>query len=538
MLYILYSYHRFHQFTSIIQSQVRIDKMTLLFSRATKSLLVTTPEIYTCARCSKQRRSISQLRSLFRTNIPNPRTIQLNRSILKLTNFRNISLRLDSKITPFSSNIGENFFKAHTKAKNGFFPETTSKSVAYWLLGSATSVFGIVVLGGLTRLTESGLSITEWKPITGSLPPLSQADWDLEFEKYRASPEFQVLNSHMNLSEFKKIYYMEWGHRQWGRLIGLTFVLPAVYFISRRKVSLPMSLRIISIAGLIGFQGFLGWYMVKSGLEESLFTPGSHPRVSQYRLAAHLGTAFTCFTAMLWNGLAILRTHSLLSYPRNSHALLQQLNSPTLSPFRKSVAALSVLIFTTALSGAFVAGLDAGLIYNQFPRMGEGLHPSKNELFNPQYSFKPDQSDLIWRNMLENPTTVQFDHRILAMTTCAAVLGLWAYSRFNSRIRKSLPNSVRKGMLGVVHLVLLQISLGITTLIYLVPIPLAAMHQAGALALLTGVTVLGSRVWIPKRTWALMKKRLEHSAVVRVNRPEIAQAAIRDIRSHRPPILS
>lgn len=384
-------------------------------------------------------------------------------------------------------------------------------------------------------LTYRRLSITEWKPITGSLPPLTQEDWDCEFDKYRASPEFQMLNSRMTLYEFKKIYYMEWGHRLWGRAIGLSFVLPAVYFISKRKVSFPMCIRLFSISGLIGFQGFLGWYMVKSGLGEDLFAPGSHPRVSQYRLAAHLGTALTCFTSMLWNGLAILRTHRLLSQPEYSHTLLKQLSSPSLSSFRKCVAVLSVLIFTTALSGAFVAGLDAGLVYNQFPRMGDGFIPPKDELFDPSYSFKTDNGDLIWRNLFENPVTVQFNHRVLATVTFSAVLALWAYSRFNPLVRKCLPDSVHRAMLGVAHLVLLQASLGISTLIYLVPIPLAAMHQAGALALLSGIITLGSRVWIPTRTWALVRSRLNRPPISLQRMSPKAQITIKDIQTRYPP---
>ncbi|TAQ89919.1 hypothetical protein B7494_g1765 [Chlorociboria aeruginascens] len=226
-----------------------------------------------------------------------------------------------------------------------------------------------------TKTNIPSLSITEWKPVTGSLPPMSASDWESEFTKYQSSPEYKLLNPHMTLSEFQKIYFMEWTHRLWGRVIGLSFVLPTIYFIARRKVSLPMAGRLVGISGLIGFQGFIGWWMVKSGLKDDLFTPGSHPRVSQYRLTAHLGTAFLCYTAMLWNGLSILRTHKLLSYPPRSHQYLLSLLSPALSPFRKSVAFLAVLVFTTAMSGALVAGLDAGLIYNEFPRMGLGLAP-------------------------------------------------------------------------------------------------------------------------------------------------------------------
>lgn len=301
---------------------------------------------------------------------------------------------------------------------------------------------------------------------------------------------------------------MEWGHRLWGRVVGLTFVIPAIIFVARRKVSANMSLRLLGISGLIGFQGAIGWWMVKSGLKDDLFAPGSHPRVSQYRLTAHLGAAFVCYLAMLWNGLSILRDAELLSSPAKGHGHLLRLSSPTFSIFRKSVAGLAILVFTTAMSGGLVAGLDAGLIYNQFPRMGEGFAPPLSELFSKFYSRKEDGSDMWWRNMLENPSTVQLDHRILATTTFTAILSLWAYSRFNPKVRAALPSSCRKGMVGVVHLAFVQVLLGISTLIYLVPIPLAAAHQAGSLALLTGVLVLGNRTWVPKRTLRLLQSKM------------------------------
>lgn len=392
------------------------------------------------------------------------------------------------------------------------FPDVSSKSVAYWLLGSAASVFGIVVFGGLTRLTESGLSITEWRPVTGSLPPRDEEAWEEEFARYKLSPEFRMLNSRMNLEEFKQIYWMEWTHRLWGRVIGITFLLPTAYFVVRRRVSKNMAWRLVGICGLIGFQGGIGWWMVKSGLKDDLFDQGKHPRVSQYRLAAHLGTAFVAYLAMLWNGLAILRENRLLKNPAEGAELLKQLQRPELRAFKRLVGALSALVFVTAMSGALVAGLDAGLIYNDFPWMGQGLLPPKKEMIDSFYSHKPSQDDLIWRNMLENPVLVQLDHRILATSTFTAVLALWAYSRFNPRVRAMLPAPARKGMLGVVHLVSLQVILGITTLWYLVPTPLAAAHQAGALALLTGVTVLGSRVRIPQRTLRLVEKALEQAS--------------------------
>ncbi|KAK3384243.1 putative cytochrome c oxidase assembly protein [Lasiosphaeria ovina] len=401
-----------------------------------------------------------------------------------------------------------------------FFPETTDKKVGYWLLGSAVSVFGIVVFGGLTRLTESGLSITEWRPVTGSLPPLSQAQWESEFEKYRASPEFKLINPHMDLSEFKKIYYMEWTHRLWGRVIGMSFVLPTVYFIARRRVTPRMAATLVGISGLIGFQGFIGWWMVKSGLKDDLFAPGSHPRVSQYRLAAHLATAFVCYSWMLLAGLSIFRTHRALRNPEAASAAFKALQSPALRVLRGSVVALTALIFTTVLSGALVAGLDAGLIYNDVFSMGNGIVPPTSELWDKFYCRKEDGSDLWWRNMLENPSLVQLDHRILATTTLTAVLALFAYSR-TGRVKVAIPKDVRKGVNGLVHLVSLQVALGISTLIYIVPVPIAAAHQAGALALLTGALIVGQRLRIPRSTMALVQKKLLKRAPLYPSPPEM-----------------
>ena len=344
--------------------------------------------------------------------------------------------------------------------------------------------------------------------MTGSLPPQSAADWDAEFNKYRASPEFKLLNPHMSIEEFKKIYYMEWTHRIWGRVVGLSFVLPSIYFIAKRRVSARMAVKIVGIAGLIGFQGFLGWWMVKSGLKDDLFASGSHPRVSQYRLTAHLGTAFLCYTAMLWNGLSILRTHKLLSEPQTGDSVIVRLKDPKLQIFRKSVGALAVLVFCTAMSGGLVAGLDAGLIYNEFPKMGLGWTPPKSELFSDFYSHIPDKTDVWWRNSLENPSLVQLDHRILATTTFTAVLGLWAYTKLSPTMKRHLPVAARKGMHGVVGFVCLQVVLGISTLLYLVPMPLASAHQAGSLALLSSVIVLGSRSWVPRRAAKLIAQKL------------------------------
>ncbi|KAK3365455.1 cytochrome oxidase assembly protein-domain-containing protein [Podospora didyma] len=365
-------------------------------------------------------------------------------------------------------------------SKSSSFPEASDKAVGYWLLASAASVFGIVVFGGLTRLTESGLSITEWKPVTGSLPPLNDAQWESEFEKYRASPEFKLINPHMDLSDFKRIYFMEWTHRLWGRFIGLSFVLPTVYFIARRRVTPRMAGTLVGISGLIGFQGFIGWWMVQSGLKDDLFAPGSHPRVSQYRLATHLAAAFVCYSWMLLAGLKVLRTHKALRDPQAAAKAFKALQSPILRVLRGSITGLTALIFTTVLSGALVAGLDAGLIYNDIFKMGEGIVPPQSELWNRFYCRKEDGSDL-----------------------CRT-----------ARVKGALPKDVRKGVNGLVHLVSLQVALGISTLIYIVPVPLAAAHQAGALALLTGVLVAGQRLRVPHSTMALVKRRLQVDKVI------------------------
>ena len=351
-------------------------------------------------------------------------------------------------------------------------------------------------------LTISSLSITEWRPVTGSLPPRSVEDWQSEFDRYRASPEFKVLNPNMTLDEFKYIYYMEWTHRLWGRIVGISFVLPAIYFIARRKVSANMALRITGIGGLIGFQGVLGWWMVKSGLKDDLFAPGSHPRVSQYRLVAHLGTAFLCYSAMLWNGLSILREHKLLGNLQRAETILAKLRNPRLRIFRVSMGFLAGLVFITVMSGGLVAGLDAGLIYNEFPRMGLGLTPPKSELFSDFYSHTADGSDIWWRNPLENPSLVQLDHRILATTTFTAVVALFTYSRFSRSVRTILPHESKRAIHGVLGFACLQVVLGISTLIYLVPVPLASAHQAGSLALLSYVLVLANRTMPPNRRFS------------------------------------
>ncbi|KDE09313.1 hypothetical protein MVLG_00629 [Microbotryum lychnidis-dioicae p1A1 Lamole] len=366
----------------------------------------------------------------------------------------------------------------------------TSPIVAKYLFLIAGMVFCIVVVGGMTRLTESGLSITEWNVVNGILPPLGAADWESEFAKYRATPEFRMQNAHITIDEFKSIYYWEWAHRILGRVIGLTFVLPIPYFYLRRKVSPRIALSLLGIGTLIGAQGALGWYMVKSGLDEkSVQDLGGVARVSQYRLAAHLGMAFAVYASCVRLAWGIGRDWKLASLGKGlggwptPEQTISGLQSKTVGRVRAMVTVVSALVFVTALSGAFVAGLDAGLVYNEFPLMGGRLVPAKSELIDDHYARKSDKSDM-WRNIFENPTTVQFDHRLLATTTFTAIVSLFLYARRPS-IRPHLPPTTLRLIKGTMHLSILQVALGISTLIYLVPIHLAATHQAGSLILLT-----------------------------------------------------
>ncbi|KAI3402912.2 COX15 [Candida oxycetoniae] len=394
-----------------------------------------------------------------------------------------------------------------------------SKSVGYWLVGTSTLIFGIVVLGGLTRLTESGLSITEWKPVTGALPPRNEQDWAQEFAKYKDSPEFKQLNSHLTLEDFKFIYYMEWSHRLVGRGIGLFFILPAVVFWARNRFTARLTKRVIGLTGLLGLQGAIGWWMVKSGLdEEQLAERKSKPTVSQYRLTTHLGAAFLMYLGVLYTAFEIFNENKFIKLVKTgksemAETILAQLNSPALKKTKVIATGLLVLTFITAMSGGMVAGLDAGLIYNTFPHMGDNWMPHPNELMSPIFARKEDKSDLWWRNCLENPTTVQLIHRIFATTTFLAVFAGHMYANRNASIIPRPANNMMKAMMGVVTL---QFALGITTLIYLVPIPLAAAHQAGALALLTACLAFVARLKKPRPELVsyinnLMKQQLKKS---------------------------
>jgi cytochrome c oxidase assembly protein subunit 15 len=326
-----------------------------------------------------------------------------------------------------------------------------NRKVALWLLILCALVFAMIMLGGVTRLSGSGLSIVDWQPVMGVLPPLSAEDWQQAFEMYRQSPEFQKVNSHMTVEDFKRIFWLEYLHRLLGRLIGLAFLLPFVYFLWRGYIDKREWPKYGLMFLLGGLQGVLGWYMVKSGLIDD-------PRVSQYRLTAHLIAAIAIYAYMFWIAL------SLLSRPDNA----------AVHPWFSRTVLLAVLVLTTVISGGFVAGLDAGMIYNTFPKMGS-------------YWIPPDVSALspFWLNLFENMAAVQFNHRILALTTFSVIIIYWWFAR-----KADLPARLRPGVNALLHTAVLQVALGISTLLLVVPLALAAAHQAVAVLLFTVVLYL------------------------------------------------
>ena len=343
-----------------------------------------------------------------------------------------------------------------------------SRRVGIWLAGCSGMVAGAVVLGGVTRLTESGLSMVDWRLIKDMVPPKNEHEWLEEFERYKSYPEYKYVNKErgeMTLADFKFIFYMEWSHRMWGRAVGLVYLLPAAYFWSRGYFVAAMKKRALVFAALLGFQGFLGWYMVKSGLDEPK-KQTDVPRVSQYRLAAHLGSAFLLYSGFLWSSFMHLWPQSTTT---TTIASAVSIEPKHLRRITMRAHNLMALIFTTAMAGAFVAGLDAGLVYNSFPKMADRWIPS--DLF----AHEP-----VWRNFFENPTTVQFQHRVLGIATISAIC-LYAASLRGV----PLPPRARLALRTLVTMSFVQVGLGIATLLYYVPTNLAALHQSGSLALLS-----------------------------------------------------
>ncbi|KAJ2785665.1 Cytochrome c oxidase assembly protein cox15 [Coemansia javaensis] len=351
--------------------------------------------------------------------------------------------------------------------------------VGHWSLFCASMVFGIVVWGGLTRLTESGLSIVEWKPITGAQLPTSEDEWEEEFAKYKQFPEYQKVHIGIELDDFKRIYFMEWFHRNIGRLFGVVYLVPAAYFVSKGKVTRAGAAKIGGLGLLLLGQGAMGWYMVSSGLDKELAErPDAVPRVSQYRLASHLSLAYLLYAGLSLYGWNVLRANRLAKNKvADADALRALLLKPQTAALRRRITAATLLVGTTCLSGAMVAGLDAGLIYNEFPTMGAGITPPLAELWNPFYA-RGDPAAM-WRNLTENPATVQLVHRTLAMTTFFALSALWWRAR-----RQPLPRASRATLHLMYGLAWLQVALGITTLVDFVPIANASAHQANSVLLL------------------------------------------------------
>jgi len=329
------------------------------------------------------------------------------------------------------------------------------KTVAGWLLVCCGLIFMMVVLGGVTRLTHSGLSIVEWEPLVGTVPPLTDHDWQTLFEKYRQTPEYEQVNKGMSLDAFKGIFWVEYFHRLLGRLIGVVFFVPLVYFWLRGRLDRRLGLQLAGIFVLGAAQGALGWYMVASGLIDE-------PRVSHFRLTAHLLLAFLIYAAILWVALGQI-------WPRaEEHA------GGSFAPLRRMAWCVTATVFAMVVTGGFVAGIRAGKAYNTFPLMNGHLVPPEIFMLDPWYV-----------NFFNNMATVQFDHRLFAWILAVLVPLLWMeVMRSNARTR------VRALAHALLAVLVVQVSLGISTLLLAVPVALGAAHQGGALAVLTAAVAL------------------------------------------------
>jgi heme a synthase len=332
-----------------------------------------------------------------------------------------------------------------------------SSQIAWWLAICAAMVFAMVVLGGATRLTESGLSIVEWKPLTVT-PPMNAEQWQVEFENYQHSPQFKKENGWMTVEDFKGIFWLEYLHRLWGRIIGAAFLLPFLWFVYKGAVDRPLGWRLGGLFLLGGAQGALGWYMVASGLLE-------RPDVSQYRLAAHLFTALVLYGALIWTSLDLFRRDKPV------HTANQN--------FADWCLAIAGFVLFVMTSGAFVAGLDGGIIYNTFPLMDGKVIP--DGLYE-QGASSP----------FEDIKTVQFNHRVLAITLVALVTATWVWAR-----KVPLDTQGRKLAHILLAVAFAQALLGISTLVTVVALPLALAHQATALILFTFALCLAHNVRTP-----------------------------------------
>ncbi len=332
-------------------------------------------------------------------------------------------------------------------------PTMTNQAIYRWLMLCAVMIAMMVLLGGVTRLTESGLSIVEWRPITGTLPPLSSAAWQEQFGLYQASPQYTQVNQGMSLADFRQIFLMEWAHRFWGRLIFLAYLLPLIVFWARGRLSHRQQWVYSGLLLLVPLQGLMGWLMVKSGLWHE-------PRVSPLRLAAHLGLALLLFSLTL-----------MQAWKLKGGAQDQADETP--SGLRRASQLLLVLLGITIAAGALVAGNRAGWVYNEFPLMGGQFLPQEYGHFSPW-----------WQNLIANHAAVQFNHRWLGVATTAAALALWM------AFRRRLSPPLRQALGWVAALAVVQSALGIATLLHGVPIWLAALHQLNMVGLLAATLYL------------------------------------------------
>lgn len=325
-----------------------------------------------------------------------------------------------------------------------------NKRVIYWLLTGCTLIFIMVIVGGITRLTHSGLSISNYKLISGTIPPMNEVEWQEAFDLYKQYPEYQKLNSHFDLADFKQIYFWEWIHRVIGRVIGIVFIVPFLFFLLTKQLSKPTIKKSIILLFMGGFQGFLGWYMVKSGLIDN-------PDVSHYRLAMHLTTAFLTFAYTFWVALDLI-------FPSKKEVNIKM---------RNFIRIGLVILVIQIIYGAFVAGLDAGFIHNHWPLMSDGKFMHETVYI---------EQDPMYLNFIEGKSGVQFVHRTLAYVVVAFIIAIWF------RMRQLIVT--RYQIIGMNTLLIgvgIQFLLGVLTIIYAVPVWLGVVHQVGAFLLLSAM---------------------------------------------------
>lgn len=389
------------------------------------------------------------------------------------------------------------------------------RPVATWLLGTSALVATIVHVGGVTRLTRSGLSMVEWKPL-GNLPPLNVRDWEEEFNRYKQFPEWQQRKS-MTLQEFQYIYYWEWGHRMLGRAAGVCFAVPLAYFSMKKAIPPGYGSRFLTLLFMGGTQGAIGWWMVKSGLGEDRRGDKGEIRVSPYRLATHLGMAFTTYSLLLWTGLDVaswpntnrsgMVAGTLVA--RLKEALAENRNMMNIaSKLRGGAILVTGLTGLTVISGAFVAGNDAGNAYNTFPKM------APDGRWIPWEDLIDDKLQPLHRNLFENTATVQLQHRILGVSTATVAATLASFGLLHPVARQVVTPQVKNGLFATGGVALGQMSLGIATLLTYVPIGLATAHQLGSLALLSsGIYLIHSLRYVSRPTVVRVVKNAAVKAV-------------------------